>query len=294
MSVLLLRLAGPLQSWGSAARFTRRTTENAPTKSGVIGLLAAAQGRRRDADLTDLAALEFGVRIDQPGARLRDFQTAHHSDTDKAMPLSERFYLADAVFVAGVSGEAALVQRLYEALLEPVFLPYLGRRSCPPSQPIAIGEPFASDLEQALRDAEWEASDWYKDRLAAMSRPEAEELGLLLDCPAGREPDITLRDLPLSFDPRHRRYGPRGVRSRSVPRPAAPPSHEPTAPLAPLAPVAVSVTPAATPTATPSDTPPGTPPGTPAAASPATPPGTPPATPSGTPSTTPPVTPRTD
>ncbi|MCX4963254.1 type I-E CRISPR-associated protein Cas5/CasD [Streptomyces sp. NBC_00654] len=236
MSVLLLRLAGPLQSWGSAARFTRRTTENAPTKSGIIGLLAAAQGRGRDADLADLAALEFGVRIDQPGTRLRDFQTAHHGDTDKAMPLSERFYLADAVFVAGVSGEAALMQRLYEALLEPVFLPYLGRRSCPPAQPIPIGEPLASSLEQALRDAEWEASDWYKDRLAATCRPDGEELGLHLDCPPGQEPDITLRDLPLSFDPRNRRYALRGVHSRTVPRPAAPPAHEPTALLPPVTP----------------------------------------------------------
>lgn len=49
MTVLLLRLAGPLQSWGSAARFARRGTENAPTKSGVLGLLAAAEGRPRDA-----------------------------------------------------------------------------------------------------------------------------------------------------------------------------------------------------------------------------------------------------
>ena len=59
MTVLLLRLAGPLQSWGSSARFVRRTTENAPTKSGVIGLLAAAQGRDRDADVSELA-LERG------------------------------------------------------------------------------------------------------------------------------------------------------------------------------------------------------------------------------------------
>ncbi|MFI8434331.1 type I-E CRISPR-associated protein Cas5/CasD [Streptomyces sp. NPDC079020] len=243
MSVLLLRLAGPLQSWGSAARFTRRTTENAPTKSGIIGLLAAAQGRGRDADLADLAALEFGVRIDQPGTRLRDFQTAHHSDTDKAMPLSERFYLADAVFVAGVSGEAALVQRLYEALLEPVFLPYLGRRSCPPAQPIPIGEPLSSSLEQALRDAEWEASAWYKERLVRSSRHATEAgpdpldgLGLLLDCPPDQEPDMTLRDLPLSFDPRNRRYALRGVHSRTVPRPAAPPPHEPTALLPPVTP----------------------------------------------------------
>lgn len=103
MSVLTLRLAGPLQSWGSSARFARRTTETAPTKSGVVGMLAAALGRDRTADLSDLAALGFAVRIDQSGTRVRDFQTAHHADTDKAMPVSERFYLADAVFVAAVA-----------------------------------------------------------------------------------------------------------------------------------------------------------------------------------------------
>ncbi|MDT0493345.1 type I-E CRISPR-associated protein Cas5/CasD [Streptomyces griseus] len=253
MSVLLLRLAGPLQSWGSSARFTRRTTENAPTKSGVVGLLAAAQGRRRDADLSDLAALEFGVRIDQPGSRLRDFHTAHHSDTLKSMPLSERFYLADAVFVAGVSGEAGLVQRLYEALLEPVFLPYLGRRSCPPSRPVTIAEPSEGELEQALREARWEASGWYRRQRAASFRRRGQEapddvrLDLLLDSPADpdRLPDITLRDLPMSFDPRHRRYGLRGVRTTEtrVPiepgaRPSSPPPppHEPTSLLTPVTP----------------------------------------------------------
>ncbi|MEV6855767.1 type I-E CRISPR-associated protein Cas5/CasD [Streptomyces microflavus] len=252
MSVLLLRLAGPLQSWGSAARFTRRTTENAPTKSGVAGLLAAAQGRRRDADLSDLAALEFGVRIDQPGSRLRDFHTAHHSDTLKAMPLSERFYLADAVFVAGVSGDAGLVQRLYEALLEPVFLPYLGRRSCPPSRPVTIVEPLEGQLEQALREAPWEASGWYRRQHAVSFRrrgqspPDDVRLDLLLDSPPGpgRLPDITLRDLPVSFDPRHRRYGLRGVRTTETRVPVAagarpsppPPPHEPTSLLTPVTP----------------------------------------------------------
>ncbi|OCC10247.1 type I-E CRISPR-associated protein Cas5/CasD [Streptomyces sp. PTY087I2] len=247
MSVLLMRLAGPLQSWGSAGRFTRRTTENAPTKSGVVGLLAAAQGRRRDADLSDLAALEFGVRVDQPGTRLRDFQTAHHSDTLKAMPLSERFYLADAVFVAGVSGEAGLVQRLYEALLEPVFLPYLGRRSCPPSRPITIAEPLDAKLEQALRGARWEASAWYRKRHETNFRrgrpvPGEVRLNLLLESLPGAVPEMTLRDLPVSFDARHRRYGLRGLRSAEVRVPvtaggtAPPPPHEPTALLTPVTP----------------------------------------------------------
>ncbi|MFI1017918.1 type I-E CRISPR-associated protein Cas5/CasD [Streptomyces sp. NPDC020965] len=238
MSVLLLRLAGPLQSWGSAARFVRRSTENAPTKSGVLGLLAAAQGRTREADLSDLAALRFGVRIDQPGTRLRDFQTAHHADSGKSMPLSERFYLADAVFVAGVEGDAGLLQELHDALHAPGFLPFLGRRSCPPSRPITMGPPARLSLEDALRTTPWQASDWYTRGRREVTAPK--ELDLLIDAPAGEPPHLSIRDTPLSFDPRHRRYGLRGVHTSQTatpPRPddqPAPPPHEPTALLAPV------------------------------------------------------------
>jgi CRISPR system Cascade subunit CasD len=210
MTVLLLRLAGPLQSWGSAARFTRRTTEAAPTKSGVLGMLAAAQGRPRGADLSDLAALRYGVRIDQPGARLRDFQTARHADTDKAMPLSERFYLSDAVFVAGVEGDSGLLHELNSAVKEPRYLPYLGRRSCPPSRPVWMEDkPLEGvTLEEALRGAPWQASGWYRNRVQG-DRPVV--LDLLVDCPPDETPHLSLRDTPVSFDPRHRRYDLRGV-----------------------------------------------------------------------------------
>ncbi|MFJ5678280.1 type I-E CRISPR-associated protein Cas5/CasD [Streptomyces sp. NPDC093097] len=244
MTVLLLRLAGPLQSWGSAARFARRTTENAPTKSGVLGLLAAAEGRPRNADLSDLAALRFGVRIDQPGSRLRDFHTAHHAESGKAMPLSQRFYLSDAVFVAGVEGEPALLRRLYEALRAPRFLPYLGRRSCPPSRPIDMGPPLeGTALEDALRAAEWQASGWYERRLQRSAAGRNASAGpatldVLIDCPPGEAPHLSLRDSPLSFDPRHRQYGLRGVRTdhttpSRTPR-SAPEQHDPTATLQPL------------------------------------------------------------
>lgn len=74
MSVLLLRLAGPMQAWGDSARFVRRTTRHEPTKSGVVGLLASALGRGREESVEDLAQLEMGVRADQPGTLLRDFQ----------------------------------------------------------------------------------------------------------------------------------------------------------------------------------------------------------------------------
>ncbi|MCZ7432312.1 type I-E CRISPR-associated protein Cas5/CasD [Streptomyces sp. WMMC1477] len=239
MTVLLLRLAGPLQSWGSAARFARRGTENAPTKSGVLGLLAAAEGRRRDADLSDLATLRFGVRIDQPGSQLRDFHTAHHADSGKPMPLSERFYLADAMFVAGVEGDTELLRSLHRALLEPRFLPYLGRRSCPPSRPIDMGPPQEGvSLEDALRGAEWEPSPWYLDQLERTARQGGgpvgpESLDLLIDCPPGETPHLSLRDTPVSFDPRHRQYGLRGMLTE---RTSVPPPHDPTAALRPVDP----------------------------------------------------------
>lgn len=73
--VLLVRLAGPVQSWGVASRFARRDTHPRPTKSGVIGLCAAALGLDRDDPLGELAAVLFGVRADHPGVPLRDFHT---------------------------------------------------------------------------------------------------------------------------------------------------------------------------------------------------------------------------
>ncbi|MFF0725609.1 type I-E CRISPR-associated protein Cas5/CasD [Streptomyces sp. NPDC004134] len=228
MSVLLLRLAGPLQAWGSSARFTRRTTENQPTKSGVLGLLAAAQGRPREADLSDLAALRFGVRTDQPGTRIRDFQTAHHPLSGKAMPLSERYYLADAVFVAGVEGEHDLIDQLHAAVREPAFLPYLGRRSCPPSSPIDLGVHQDTDLAQALRTTPWQASQPYRERAVPGIR-----LALQLDSPPGQAPEQHLRDQPITYDPRHRQYGLRDLVTETVPVPDLPapahvPAHDPT------------------------------------------------------------------
>lgn len=245
MSVLTLQLAGPLQAWGSSARFSRRTTDSAPTKSGVVGLLAAALGRPRDGDLSDLAGLRFGVRIDQPGTRIRDFQTAHHDDTGKSMPVSDRFYLSDAVFVAGLEGDEDLLVQLHAAVRDPVFLPFLGRRSCPPSRKIDLGLHPGAELAATLGAQDWRASDWYQQR-----RREDETVDLTVLLEAGPDdggaegPGDAIRDQPISFDPRHRRYGLRGVvaRTATVPNPraargnprAAFASHDPVGHLTPL------------------------------------------------------------
>ncbi|MFJ8078777.1 type I-E CRISPR-associated protein Cas5/CasD [Streptomyces sp. NPDC096176] len=205
MSVLTLRLAGPLQSWGASARFTRRTTEAAPTKSGVIGMLAAAAGIERGDDerLAPLAALKFGVRIDQPGTRVRDFHTAHHSVTGKSMPLSERFYLADAVFVAALEGDRPLLSELHAALRAPVYAPFLGRRSCPPSLPVELGL-HEGGLTDVLREVPWQASAWYRRQYRGRNEI---ELTVLREASEDEQQAAdVLRDQPLSFAAEHRRH----------------------------------------------------------------------------------------
>ena len=206
MTVLLLRLAGPLQAWGDSSRFSRRDTRMFPTKSGVLGLLAAADGRRRTDPIEDLAGLRFGIRVDQPGSLLRDFQTAINWDTGQSMPLSYRYYVADAAFLAGVEGDRPLLEGLAQKVGMPRFPLYLGRRSCPVTEPVSRGL-HETTLEQALRDHEWEASPWYRRK-----QPRDVSLEIYLDAAANEShPVETRRDVPISFARERREYGWREV-----------------------------------------------------------------------------------
>ncbi|GAB2456921.1 type I-E CRISPR-associated protein Cas5/CasD [Nocardioides hungaricus] len=208
MSILLLRLDGPLQAWGDASRFVRRHTRAEPTKSGVLGLLAAAQGRRRTDPVEDLASLRFGVRVDQRGRLIRDFQTAIRRTRarSEAMPLSYRYYLADAVFVAAVEGDDALIAGLDEAVRQPAFPLYLGRRSCVPSgEEISLGTRSAGLLE-ALRAEPWLARPWYQKQ-----QGRTVHLELVVDALPGSASTETARDVPESFDPTRRDYGWRSI-----------------------------------------------------------------------------------
>lgn len=121
MATLLLRLAAPLQAWGADSKFETRKTDREPTKSGVIGLLAAALGLRRDEReaLLRLTGLRFGVRVEREGQLLVDYHTAKTQD-EKTSYVTYRHYLQDAVFLAGIESEdAALLQQLQQALLHP-------------------------------------------------------------------------------------------------------------------------------------------------------------------------------
>lgn len=208
MTVLLLRLAGPMQSWGTSSRFTTRETRLEPSKSGVLGLLAAAQGRPRDSDLSDLAALRFGVRVDQPGTVMVDFQTAQDRDGG-SLPLSHRYYIADAAFLAGVEGDPTLLGALARALESPEFPLFLGRRGYPASHPVGLGLRDTNLLE-ALRHEGWQAAPWHRKRLANQGRGRLVRLSVLADSGANERGE-SVRDVPLSFNPEHRQYSWRDV-----------------------------------------------------------------------------------
>lgn len=211
MSTLILKLAGPLQSWGVQGRLARRSTEIAPTKSGVVGLLAAAQGRFRDADVSDLAALSFGVRIDQPGSLLRDFQTEYDQRKRTSHMLTHRYYLRDAVFLAVIEGDKAVIELLADAVRKPAFPLYLGRRSCPPATRLVL-DTSDLDLVSALRTTPWQASAWYQD-----TQPPGIQLAYSHDARPGDEIHEQLADYPVSFSPAHRKYTSRGITHGWVP-----------------------------------------------------------------------------
>lgn len=204
MTTLLLRLSGPLQSWGVSSKFNNRTTEMEPSKSGVIGMLAAAQGRSRDSDVNDLASLRFGVRVDQKGTLLRDFHTAHHPENEKLAYVTDRYYLADAAFLVGLEGDERTLTELDDALKSPFFPLYLGRRSCPPCGRISLGLRECG-LEEALATEPWLASDWYARR-----QPPEVALNMSIDSEDAGSGSLQ-RDVPLSFSQTNRRYTFRSV-----------------------------------------------------------------------------------
>lgn len=231
-AVLVLRLAAPLQSWGGPSRYNRRDTRPEPTKSGVLGLLAAAEGRPREASLTDLLGLRLGVRIDQPGTLLRDYHTV--SD-HRGLPLpaakvdakgtqkktgpakytgvTQRYYLQDAVFTAALRGPASLLEQLDHAVRHPVFPLSLGRRSCPPTGPVSLGLHPDADLPQALKDVPWQASARHRARF----RGAEVTVEATVEDPAG---DLTVADVPDTYDLKTGTvFGQRTVRHLWIPLP---------------------------------------------------------------------------
>ena len=164
-SALAFFLDGPLQSWGVSSRFQRRGSESFPTKSGVLGLLAAALGIDKNAEdeaehLAPIRQLRLTVyRVEplersHPVVRLEDFHTvgggydakdpverlriSHKASGGPSTTIiTHRTYLTDARFAVVLEGDSAVLERCREALQDPRWGVWFGRKSCLPASPLA-------------------------------------------------------------------------------------------------------------------------------------------------------------
>lgn len=209
MTTLLLRLQAPMQSWGISSLFTERDSAREPSKSGVIGLICAAQGRSRQADLADLAALRMGVRVEREGRLEYDFQTArdiYSADglsSDKSV-ISNRYYLADAAFLVGLEGPRETLEQIQAALKNPKWSLYLGRKAFPPGMPLTLPDGLR---EQSLLDA-------LKEYPALVENSEQLKR-LIIETEDG---EITRQDVPINFAKRE--FGTRRISIAYLGQPA--------------------------------------------------------------------------
>lgn len=152
---VVFTLAAPMGSFGDVAGHERRGSQTWPGRSAILGLIGAALGVRRT-DASGQAALDMwqiAVATLASGTPLRDFHTAQAVPTARIKRpnsrrealaalrpednpvLTTRDYLTDCAFAVAVWGGDA--EPVVQALKTPAFTPYLGRKSCPLSMPMA-------------------------------------------------------------------------------------------------------------------------------------------------------------
>ncbi|PPC75071.1 type I-E CRISPR-associated protein Cas5/CasD [Pokkaliibacter plantistimulans] len=189
-SYLIIRLAGPMQAWGQPTFEGHRPSAAFPTRSGLLGLLGACLGIRREdkAALQALAdSVRFAVCCDERElankplsvSKLTDYHTIQNAREDyRGLKSHEtiqtwREYLCDAQFTVALwcTPDASLtIEKLTSAVKKPVFTPYLGRRSCPLAHPLFLGENEAEDPRQALAKFEAQGVIYSEEMLAADNR----------------------------------------------------------------------------------------------------------------------------
>jgi len=225
---LLLWLEAPLQSWGHDSRFGRRDSLDFPTKSGVLGLLCCARGASGDerdwlAAWADLdMQVEAYVTQDRHGMALprqpllRDFHMvgSGYDDRDSWQSLlipktsegkravgsgtkmTYRYYLQDMAYAVALQAPAALIDAAADALRNPVWDLYLGRKNCVPSEFIFQGR---FDSAAQARQA---------GKALAVEKKREFALRVLQGAHEGEVP--SLNDVPLQFG-QHKKYRDRQV-----------------------------------------------------------------------------------
>ena len=217
-NTLFLRLAGVMQSWGTASRLQLRRTDMYPSKSGVLGMLLCARGIRREESreaLEPLNELLMGVRVDRSGALDWDYHTAGAKigirradgkgpkETAKTREpetlLSRRQYLYDASFLIALQGDPGTIRDCEQALLHPVWPVFLGRKCCVPGEPVLAGTGDFDTLSDALSSVPW------RPRIRAIDADDfspTRMLDMYTEHPAGADIPADARivhDTPVAF-----------------------------------------------------------------------------------------------
>lgn len=173
---LLLTLYAPLASWGDIAVGEFRGSWDRPSRSAVLGLVAAALGlERENQDAHDALDRGYGlaVRADAPGTPLVDYHTAQTVDAatvkrrrpatraellagrDRQTILSRRTYRQDALATAALwvrDGAKArwTLDAVANALSRPRFVLYAGRKANVFGLPLDPRVESAPTLAEAL------------------------------------------------------------------------------------------------------------------------------------------------
>lgn len=146
---LAMLLDAPLQSWGFASRFQRRTTALHPTRSGISGMICAALGVEKGSGeeaewlerLQAVAMTILTIGRQNEIRRLEDFHTvlktrrASGSISNDAV-ITHRQYLLDAKFGVILCGEPETLEAIHQALVNPRWGVWFGRKNCIPAAPV--------------------------------------------------------------------------------------------------------------------------------------------------------------
>lgn len=226
---LTLCIDAPMQSWGTTSRFIIRDTATEPTKSGIVGLLAAALGVARDdtESIAQLAELKMGVRIDREGIIERDYHTTQNVPTTLGgghrTIVSNRYYLADAVFLVVLEGQPSLLARLHAAVRRPHWPLFFGRKAFVPARPLLASgqydEPLTAiglvkkPLDVVLTEHPWLETDpdMRRRKVHMIERGETVALRTVVDCHATSRGAEPRHDHPISFARGDRRFATRTV-----------------------------------------------------------------------------------
>ena len=164
----LLHLRGPMQSYADKGFGPIREAGPFPSRSAVLGIVAAAMGLpRNDVRLVELHdALRVHVAAARAGTVRTDFHTVDAGGKNKTV--TYRDYHHDAHFVALVEAQSpadvGVLDEARQALRRPYYVPYLGRRTCAPSMPLLPREPAGPDVVGVLAQAVVEARAEYRRR----------------------------------------------------------------------------------------------------------------------------------